>query len=161
MAEVRDWITESFKRFFQNGWILQKRIKWLFLWMAQWISDSETTRIRIRTQKLNKNSTLARVILLNCQEHFLLAYLEISKLAACILKHNIINEYIYIYIYIMIRTKCKAAMLMNGTAFVIAKMLPETNYYTCSRSGQMNKTAIILSCKILWCWISDAWSAVF
>ncbi len=52
-------------------------------------------------------------------------------------------------IYIMIRTKCKAAMLMNGTAFVIAKMLPETNYYTCSRSGQMNKTAIILSCKIL------------
>ncbi len=27
----------------------------------------------------------------NCQEHFLLA--------ACILKHNIINEYIYIYIY--------------------------------------------------------------
>ncbi len=61
----------------------------------------------------------------------------------------------------MIRTKCKAAMLMNGIAFVIAKMLPETNYFTCSRSGQMNKTAIILSCKILWCWISDAWSAVF
>ncbi len=55
----------------------------------------------------------------------------------------------------------QSAMLMNGTAFVIAKMLPETNYYTCSRSGQMNKTAIILSCKILWCWISDAWSAVF
>ncbi len=79
----------------------------------------------------------------------MLAYLEISKLAACILKHNIINEYIYIYIYEMIRTKCKAAMLMNGIVFVIAKMLPETNYFTCSRSGQMNKTAIILSCKIL------------
>ncbi len=43
----------------------------------------------------------------------------------------------------MIRTKCKAAMLMNGIAFVIAKMLPETNYFTCSRSGQMNKTAIL------------------
>ncbi len=57
----------------------------------------ETTQIWIRTQKRNKNSTLARVILPNCQEHFLLAYLEISKLAACILKHNIINEYIYIY----------------------------------------------------------------
>ncbi len=41
------------------------------------------------------------------------------------------------------------------------KMLPETNYFTCSRSGQMNKTARIPSCKILWCWISDAWSAVF
>ncbi len=52
-------------------------------------------------------------------------------------------------------------MLMNGTAFVIAKMLPETNYFTCSRSGQMNKTARILSCKILWCWISDAWAAFF
>ncbi len=37
----------------------------------------------------------------------------------------------------MIRTKCKAAMLMNRIAFVIAKMLPETNYYTCSRSGQI------------------------
>ncbi len=37
----------------------------------------------------------------------------------------------------------------------------EMNYFTCSRSGQMNKTAIILSCKILWCWISDAWAAVF
>ncbi len=34
--------------------------------------------------------------------------------------------YIYIYIY-MIRTKCKAAMLINGIVFVIAKMLPETN----------------------------------
>ncbi len=28
--------------------------------------------------KRNKNSSLARVVLLNCQEHFLLAYLEIS-----------------------------------------------------------------------------------
>ncbi len=61
----------------------------------------------------------------------------------------------------MIRTKCKAAMLMNGIAIVIAKMLPETNYYTCSRSGQMNKTARILTCKTLWCWISDAWAAMF
>ncbi len=104
-------------------------------------------------------STLARVIRPNCQEHFLLAYLEISKLAACILKHNIINEYIYIYIY-NDKNQVQSAMLMNGIVFVIAKMLPETNYYT-SRSGQMNKTAIILSCKILWCWISDAWSAVF
>ncbi len=62
----------------------------------EWFSESvirlKTTRIRIRTQKRNKNSTLARVILPNCREHFLLAYLEISKLAACILKHNIINE---------------------------------------------------------------------
>ncbi len=58
----------------------------------EWLSDSETTQIWIRTQKRNKNSSLARVILPNCQEHFLLAYLEISKLAACILKHNIINE---------------------------------------------------------------------
>ncbi len=27
----------------------------------EWLSESETTQIRIRTQKLNKNSTLARV----------------------------------------------------------------------------------------------------
>ncbi len=52
-------------------------------------------------------------------------------------------------------------MLMNGIAFVIAKILPETNYYTCSRSGQINKTVRILSCKILWCWISVNWAAVF
>ncbi len=53
-------------------------------------------------------------------------------------------------IYIMIdKNQVQSAMLMNGIAFVIAKMLPETNDYTCSRSGQMNKTAIILSCKIL------------
>ncbi len=64
----------------------------------EWLSESVIQRQRgfgfehDRTQKLNKNSTLARVILPKCQEHFLLAYLEISKLAACILKHNIINE---------------------------------------------------------------------
>ncbi len=79
----------------------------------------------------------------------MLAYLEISKLAACILKHNIINEYIYIYIYMIDKNHVQSAMLMNGIAFVIAKMLPETNYFTCSRSGQINKPAIILSCKIL------------
>ncbi len=32
-------------------------------------------------------------------------------------------------IYIMIdKNQVQSAMLMNGTAFVIAKMLPETNY---------------------------------
>ncbi len=41
---------------------------------------------------------------------------------------------IYIYIYDMID------MSINKITFVIAKMLPETNYYTCSRSSQMNKT---------------------
>ncbi len=45
----------------------------------EWLSESVTTRIWIRTQKRNKNSSLARVIFPNCQEHFLLAYLEISK----------------------------------------------------------------------------------
>ncbi len=35
------------------------------------------------------------------------------------------------------------------------------NRSTCSRSSQMNKTVRILSCKILWCWISDAWAADF
>ncbi len=59
------------------------------------------------------------------------------------------------------KNQVQSAMLMNGIAFVIAKMLPETNYFTCPRSGQINKPAIILSCKILWCWISDAWTAVF
>ncbi len=34
VAAVRYWITESFKQFFQNGWILPERIKWLFLWMV-------------------------------------------------------------------------------------------------------------------------------
>ncbi len=57
---------------------------------------------------------------------FLLAYLEIFKLAECILKHNIINELKNIYIMID-KNQVQSAMLMNGTAFVIAKMLPETN----------------------------------
>ncbi len=46
------------------------------------------------------------------------------------------NKYIFIY---NDKNQVQSAMLMNGIAFVIAKMLPETNYYTCSRSGQMNK----------------------
>ncbi len=60
--------------------------------MTLFMNGFSESVIQIRTQKRNKNSTLARVILPNCQEHFLLAYLEISKLAECILKHNIINE---------------------------------------------------------------------
>ncbi len=96
---------------------------------------------------------------------FLHAYIEISKLAACILKQMCKIFYIsckkYIYIWWwLIRTKYKATMLMNGIAFVITKMLPEMNY-TCSRSSQMNKTVRMLSCKVLWCSISDAWAAVF
>ncbi len=64
---------------------------------------------------------------------------------------------IYIWsLWWLIRTKCKATMLKNGIAFVIA-----INYYACSRSSQINKTVRILSCKILWCWLSDAWAAVF
>ncbi len=37
VAAVRYWITESFKRCFQNGWILPERIKWLFY---EWFSES-------------------------------------------------------------------------------------------------------------------------
>ncbi len=57
----------------------------------EWFSESvirDNADLDSNTET-NKNSTLARVILPNCQEHFLLAYLEISKLAACTLKHNI------------------------------------------------------------------------
>ncbi len=60
----------------------------------EWLSESVIQRQRglDSNTETKQNSSLARVILPNCQEHFLLAYLEISKLAACILKHNIINE---------------------------------------------------------------------
>ncbi len=58
----------------------------------EWFSESVIRPRQRRFGFEHRNSTLARVILPNCQEHFLLAYLEISKLAACILKHNIINE---------------------------------------------------------------------
>ncbi len=67
----------------------------------------------------------------------LLAHHKMSKLAACILKHlfKMLNKYMIDKNQVQSRY-----MLMNGIAFVIAKMLPETNYYTCSRSRQMNKT---------------------
>ncbi len=84
VAAVRYWITESFKRFFQNGWILPERIKWLFLWMFSESVIHPSQRFGFE-HKMKQKQRSRSCHIAELSGAFLLTYLEIYKLR--ILKH--------------------------------------------------------------------------